>query len=149
MSTSQVDTFNNELSEITAHMKDLHTHGLIEQLVFFDLHNNHWLLFHHDLQPSCKYTCTAYNSLVQSSGVIAINNQWIIHEYVSTVSISIGYHSETCSNAHFLHFQTPISWTFNTVSLGVQSASSACGFWMIFVAFGLTQIPVVALGALL
>ena len=129
-----IDTLYHQHSDVALDLCAVHAHHPIEQLVFLDLREFHWMVFHHDLWRPCQQRCTAYNSLSHTSHSIDIMDQWRIRNHLMADSP-----------------HTPQA-PFHSVSLGIQKDSSTCGFWAVFIAFALTlQIPISkkALGSLI
>ncbi|KAF8532355.1 hypothetical protein JB92DRAFT_2824453 [Gautieria morchelliformis] len=107
-------------SVVASDLCAVHAQHPIEQLVFLDLRDSHWMVFHHDLRTPCQERCTTYNSLSYTSEIMDIMDQWCIHHYLLPESP---------------HTPKP---SFHCVSLGIQKDSSTCGFWAVYVAFALT-----------
>ena len=77
-----IDTLYHQHSDVALDLCAVHVHHPIEQLVFLDLREFHWMVFHHDLRRPCQQRCTAYNSLSHTSHSIDIMDQWHIHNHL-------------------------------------------------------------------
>ncbi|KAF8475451.1 hypothetical protein JB92DRAFT_3134512 [Gautieria morchelliformis] len=94
-------------------------HPLIEQheqnpfmnLMFMDLQENHWTLFHHSLCSNALKACTRYNP---TSG-------WLIHNYLQPPGTS----------------PIPLETSYISFPTQLQEDSSTCGFWVVVMALTL------------
>ncbi|KAF8492479.1 hypothetical protein JB92DRAFT_3127908 [Gautieria morchelliformis] len=90
-------------------------------MMFMDLQDNHWTLFHHSLGSNPPEACTRYNP---TSGVNSRSNivdQWQIHNYLRPPGTS----------------PIPLETSYVSFPTQLQEDSSTCGFWVVVIALTL------------
>ncbi|KAF8469897.1 hypothetical protein JB92DRAFT_3135251 [Gautieria morchelliformis] len=122
MSTS----FAQGLSHTT---KPTFCHSLIEQhgqnpftdMMFMDLQENHWTLFHHSLGSNPLEACTHYNPISGVNSQSNIVDQCQIHNYLQPPGTS----------------PIPLETSYVSFPTQLGEDSSTCGFWVVVIALTL------------